>query len=278
MIPVIDLLKCTNCQLCVQECVSRAIEKETKNIDARRCILCGHCAAICPVEAVHINGAAGEDLEPLSLSFPQELETLIKKRRSIRNYQEIRIPKSVIERILKTVNYAPTGTNSRTVAITVLDSREKIEVLTDIIMNHFERVTKWLINPFTHLFLLLFLGKKKTGKLYSYKKLIASYGNGKNILTHDAPLLMVFHVDRSSATPVQDGIIWAATAVYVAESLGIGTCFNGFLVIGINTCRKARVYLGIPSGHKICETFTAGYAQFEYRRSVERDDLDIRFL
>lgn len=278
MIPIFDMNKCTNCQQCVKECISKAIDKDTKDIIAKRCILCGHCAAICPVEAVSINGETGEELESLSPSFPGEIETLMKKRRSIRNYRETKIPRSLIKQILETVNNSPTGTNSRKVCITVIDSKEKIDHLSNIIMKHFDKITKLLINPFTHIFLLLFLGKKKTNKLYAYKRLISSYGKGKNILTHDAPLLMIFHADKKSSTPNQDGIIWATTAMYLTESLGIGTCFNGFLVIGINTCKKAREYLGIPKGNKICETFTAGYPEFKYRRSFIREDLNAVFL
>ncbi len=278
MIPIFDMKKCTDCQLCVKECISRSIDKDTKDIIARRCILCGHCAAICPVEAVSINGKSGENLETLSPSFPEEFETLIKRRRSIRNYREMDIPRPLINRILKTVNNSPTGTNSRKVAITVIDSKEKIDHLTDIIMNHFNKIAKLLINPITHTFLLIFLGRKKTKKLYAYKRLISSYGRGKNILSHDAPLLMIFHTDKNSSTPHQDGLIWATTAMYVAESLGIGTCFNGFLVIGINTCSKARKYLGIPKGNKISETFTAGYPENIYNRSFIKDDLNVVFI
>jgi hypothetical protein len=66
--------------------------------------------------------------------------------------------------------------------------------------------------------------------------------------------------------------------MYFAESMGIGTCFNGFLVIGINTCKKARKYLNIPKGHKIYESFTAGYAEFSYNRGVLRKDLNVNFV
>jgi len=278
MIPHISKEKCTNCLLCVQECVAGAIKEETMEVTSHRCILCSHCAAICPEEAITINGAAGETFAPISTAISDEMESLIKKRRSIRNYREEPVSKDEINRILSTVVHAPTGTNSRKVSITVLDSREKIDQLSDIIMAHFDKLTKLLLNTFTLPFLILFLGRKKTKKLFSYKRLIGKYGKGKNILTHDAPLLMIFHVDRKSSTPGQDGIIWATTAVYLAESLGIGTCFNGFLVIGLNSCKKAREYLGIPNGNKISETFTAGYSKYTFKRAAVREDLKVTFI
>ena len=47
------------------------------------------------------------------------------------------------------------------------------------------------------------------------------------------------------------------------------------LVIGINTCKKARKFLNIPKGHKIFETFTAGYSQFSYKRYTIKEDLNV---
>lgn len=278
MLPLINKEICTDCQLCVNDCVARAITKENKDIIANRCILCSHCTAICPVEAITINGTSGEKLSSLSEDFSSNMETLVKGRRSIRTYKEKTVSKEIIRTVLNTVVHAPTGTNSRKVSITVLDSREKIEILTDILMNHFDKITRLLLNPLTWPILFLFVGRNKTEKLFNYKKLIRKYGKGKNILTHDAPLLMIFHVDKSSSSPSQDGIIWSTTAMYVAESHGLGTCFNGFLVIGLNTCRKARKYLGIPKGNRIAETFTAGYPVYTYKRSAVREDLDVVFI
>lgn len=278
MTPVIDLEKCIDCQLCVKDCISRAIVSDTKEILSSKCILCSHCTAICPEKAVSIGGRTGEEIEQLPQDFAHYFDILVRKRRSVRNYRKQNVTDEHISNILNTTVHAPTGTNSRKTAITVLDSREKINQLTDIVMDHFKKVTRLVLNPFTYPLLILLYGKKKTNKLFGYKRMISKYGKGKNTLTHDAPLLMIFHVDRKSSTPGQDGIIWATTAMYRAESLGIGTCFNGFLVIGINTCKKARKFLKIPKSHKIYETFTAGYPEFSYKSYTIKEDLNVNFL
>ncbi len=277
MVPVIDSEKCNNCQLCIKECIAKAIVSETKEILPGKCILCSHCTAICPAGAVSIGGRRGEEFKPLPDDFPLYFDILVRKRRSIRNYRKQDVSNDHISKILETTVHAPTGTNSRKTAITVLDSREKINQLTDIVIDHFKKITGLILNPLTYPVLLMIFGKKQTDKYFGYKRTIQEYGKGKNILTHDAPLLMIFHVDRKSSTPGQDGIIWATTAMYRAESLGIGTCFNGFLVIGINTCKKARKFLNIPKGHRIYETFTAGYPEFSYTRYTIKEDLNVNF-
>jgi nitroreductase/NAD-dependent dihydropyrimidine dehydrogenase PreA subunit len=278
MLPQIDINICTDCQLCVKDCVAKAIVSDSKFIIGKKCILCGHCAAICPVEAITIDSKSGENILKLPKEMPALVESLIKGRRSVRHYKEDSISRETINKILETVNCSPTGTNSRMVGITVLDSKEKIHQLTDILMKHFEIITKVLMNKITYPFLMMILGREKTKKIFSYKKLISHYWQGENILTHDAPLLLIFHGHHKSSCPDQDSIIAATTAVYFAESLGIGTCFNGFLVIGIKTCRKARRFLKLPAGHRVYETFTAGYPKFTYKRAVIRNDLKANFV
>ena len=278
MIPIIDKTICTDCQLCVKDCIANAISEERKNINEDRCILCVHCVAICPVEAISINGTSVNDIPKQTEEMPRLLESLIKGRRSVRNYIDKPVSRDEIEKIVNTANYSPTGTNSRMVGITVLDSREKINELSDIIMRHFKTVTRLVLNPVTLPILYIILGRTKTRKLFSYKKLIAKYWSSDNILTHNAHLLMIFHASQKSSTPSQDGVIWSTTAMYYAESMGLGTCFNGFLVIGINTCKKARKFIGLEKGHKVHETFTAGYPQFFYKRSVEKNDLNVNFV
>ncbi len=170
MIPVIDLNKCTDCRLCIEDCISKAIISETKKIICRKCNLCGHCAAVCPEGAVTIEGKTGEEINSLPKDFPIYFDTLVRKRRSVRNYKNQNVTEEHINKILNTTVHAPTGTNSRKTAITVLDSREKLIKLTDIVMDHFRKITKVLFNPFTYPFLILLLGRKKTNKGFRYKK------------------------------------------------------------------------------------------------------------
>lgn len=275
--PVIDKKKCIKCLLCVDDCTAKAINPQNYNIN-NRCIRCGHCIAICPENALSARGAKSEELCAPSKSLSDDLSRLVKLRRSVRHYEDNSVPRDLIERIIDDVIHSPTGTNSRRTGITILHSREKIQELNDIIMAHFDFLTKILINKMTYPLLRLILGRKKTKQVFSYKKQIPRYWKGENILTHDAPLLMIFHGDSKASTPEQDGLIWATTAMILAESHGIGTCFNGFLVLGINSCRKARKYLDLPPKRKVYETLTAGYSKYKYRRTVPRERENVRFV
>lgn len=272
MYPKINISTCTDCRLCVKDCISEAIEPESKTVSGDACNLCGHCLAVCPHEAVTIQGFETTRPQYSKTETRDYFNDLVQSRRSVRHYNEEPVEQSVIDAVLSTASYAPTGTNSRMTSTTVLSGRDEIKALTDIVMKHFRFLTALILNPFTAVFLNLFLGKKRTRRLFGYKNFINRYWTGRDVLAHGAPLLMIFHTSRYSSTPYQDGVIRATTALYAAESHGLGTCFNGFLVIGINTCSKARKLLGIPRNHRVYETFTAGYPAIQYQRNIKRKD------
>lgn len=270
--PSIDTSICTHCGLCIQDCVSNAINPATMEIHDSSCIRCSHCSAICPVHAVLWPGSqeGAESVQKIPENFPKEFENLIRARRSIRHFTNQELPADVIQNILDITNYAPTGTNSRGVGITVVQGKEKMGELSDITMGFFRLLARILLNPLTKPFLLVFLGLKRLGQLESYKAYIDRYYQGENFLTHGAHAVFLFHAHRKSSCPSEDGVIWATTAALYAESLGLGTCYNGFLVRACGLSPRVRSFLQLPRGHRVYETFLVGYPKFKYQRAAEQ--------
>ena len=64
----------------------------------------------------------------------------------------------------------------------------------------------------------------------------------------------------------------------MAHSLGLGTCFIGFVQIGANMDKKIRYWLGIPKEHQSYGAMVVGHPDVKYRRLVERKKPDIKWL
>lgn len=284
MIGTIDTQRCVRCGLCIQDCIADAIDPDTMVIDQHRCIRCSHCSAICPVVAVSWHDAlgnpmgAGEPVEPVSDSTVQELENLILRRRSVRSYHPEPLPAPLLQRLLETVNHAPTGTNSRGVGVTVVNSPQRMRELSDLAMRFFGRLGRLVLNPVTVPWILLLGGRTGLRKLRGYQRHIDRYFEGHNNLTHGAPALLVFHADRRSSCPSEDALIWAATAALHAESLGLGTCYNGFLVRAARLHRPIRRWLDLPRGHRVYETLLIGSPRVQYPRAACREPSYTRII
>lgn len=88
----IDSTRCVGCGLCVADCIQKNLFLQNGRAEARGdCFLCGHCAAICPQNAVSIPEYREDstvEYRPETFDLPVEnLLNTIKFRRSIRAYK-----------------------------------------------------------------------------------------------------------------------------------------------------------------------------------------------
>ena len=85
----IDREKCIGCGNCRKDCFGRNIEwKDGKAQVIGDCFKCGHCVAVCPVEAVTITDyPAMDEFKGTSEIEPENLLHMMQFRRSIRNYK-----------------------------------------------------------------------------------------------------------------------------------------------------------------------------------------------
>ena len=142
----IDYEKCNNCQICLNAC-SRyfRLDKEQNKIvfddPQNLCDSCGRCIARCKEEAIMY-----EDFnEILTFEGVQDPDTLISyeilhkfmiSKRSIRGYKNRKVSRDIMEKVLNTMKYAPTGANVRTLQCTIISDDDKIKKLSEAVMDH----------------------------------------------------------------------------------------------------------------------------------------------
>ena len=113
----VNHLTCTRCGQCVADCPARIIALTDAGIPAiapeneATCYRCQHCLAICPTAAVSILGLNPAESRPLAGNFPapEQLETLIKGRRSVRRYREENLEPELLQHLLEVAWRAPPG-------------------------------------------------------------------------------------------------------------------------------------------------------------------------
>ena len=115
------------------------------------CIDCGHCVAACPTGSITQREIAVARCAPtqkeLQLSTEQ-LEALLKSRRSIRVYKKKSVSKNDISKLIDIARYAPTAHNSQCVEWLVLGNVEKLRKYSGIVVDWMrwiiETCRKWL--------------------------------------------------------------------------------------------------------------------------------------
>jgi nitroreductase/NAD-dependent dihydropyrimidine dehydrogenase PreA subunit len=278
--PVVIAKDCIGCKKCVAICPSFVLEMvEAKAVVVRGewCIGCGHCGAICPTGAILHEGSL-LDIHPKkgesSATSPETLKLLLRERRSVRIYKSDPVPNEILNKTLDAGRYAPTGSNSQNVHYGVLTSPDQIDALQKMTILFYEKIFSRVRGRFGILFLSLIAGRKAAGYLreslpkieYTYEQM----KQGKDLLFYHAPVVILTHAESWDPCSPFNCSVALYNCSLMAHTLGLGCCFNGFLVNAVNRAPKIKGWLGIPKDHKCYAAMTLGFPEEKYLRLVHR--------
>ena len=287
----IDQEKCNLCGLCISVCVRRIIEEGDDSVritDPTMCILCGHCKAVCPENAPNIPSLKEEEFEPLppKEAFPEadQLMEFFRSRRSTRIYAKEPVERDKIEKIIEAGRFAPTGGNRQPIRYVVAHTPEKIEMIRkmtfetlveeaaridDAVKRHEESG-----EPIDQEDLFRYVYTdiwRDIEEIYKQQ--------GKDMLFYHAPVLVICHFDPELTTTAEvDAGMAAMQMALMAEALGLGTCYCGFLCMAVRASSELRDMLKIPEDDRVPVSFMLGYPDVPFIKLVSRDPARVQWL
>lgn len=259
----IDEERCIQCGECAADCPAACISLDNgyPEINEKRCIRCQHCLAVCPTAALSILGKNPDDSQPINpnvLPHPQEMETLLKTRRSVRRYKTEPVPKATIHHLVETLGACPTGMNARQTLFTVVDDPAVMDELRERTLT---RVKEVMQDP----------GLPQGLEIIA-KYVAAGDKLGMDIFYRGAPHLLVASCPQSAPTPEADCLIALSQFELLAVSHGLGTVWDGLAKWAINhIAPDLRQWLGIPEDHVFGYAMAFGSPAASYYRTVQHD-------
>lgn len=94
--------------------------------------------------------------------------------------------------------------------------------------------------------------------------------NGEDRLFFKAPLLIVIKAKR-----IINGALAAAKMELIADSLGLGTYFSGFLERAVEVNPEIGGFLQIGEDETLVACMVIGYPRVKYKRTVPRKDVKV---
>ncbi|MFX1323437.1 MAG: nitroreductase family protein [Promethearchaeota archaeon] len=236
----IDTEKCSLCQSCVRDCPTKNFNiDETENqvnFTGKNCILCGHCIAVCPENAILYHEMQGNIIDFKEASNPptyESLHQLLVSKRTIRQYENKKVPEEILQKILYSISSAPTAMNARILKCIIISNEQKIKEFTNAVIDTIE----------------------SEAEREEYRKMLEQ---GPNPFFYNAPHILLLH--SKSSWGITDAPIAITYGMLCAETLGLGSCWIGGIqrylmehkeiqkkVFGIEDDIHAIIILGYPA-------------------------------
>jgi nitroreductase/NAD-dependent dihydropyrimidine dehydrogenase PreA subunit len=254
----VDYDKCVNCGTCLRICPRNFVEDKQQNrivfADPKnRCNLCGHCIAACPEDAI-LHKNMGQCVTFEGVDKPEELVSydslfnLLRSHRSVRHYKKDKVPADLLEKVCDAMQYAPTAGNMRSEYLSILSDEDQVKKLSDGVRE-------------------ALLGNPGIRAMYEEGFALAAKRYRSHIF-YDAPHVVFVFSGLNMAMEDANIAILVTYGRLAAQSLGLGTCWNGWTTQAMEFNPKLKEIAGVR-GSKV-GVFTLGYPDETYYRVPPR--------
>ena len=218
------------------------------------CINCGHCFAFCPVGSIELSTMNPKDamrLDHSKLPTPEQVELLLKGRRSIRAYKDEPLTKESIEKLLDCARYAPSGINRQPVDWLVINSKEKVHELAGLIISWMDELLK---------------AKSGLAESLNFGRLVEAWGKGEDLICRNAPCIIIAYGVKDDPIVPQSCTISAQYLELAAFGFGLGACWAGYVQMAINMSDAVRKFTGLSSRALAGGVMMVGHPKYRYSR------------
>jgi len=186
--------------------------------------------------------------DPSTLIPHENRFKFLSAKRSIRGFEKKKVPKKIILKILKSMKYAPTGGNIRTLQCTIISDDEKISKLSEVIM---DAIIDSGIPEYSEDFIES--KKNKTDRIF-----------------FNAPHVMIMHsIEPGNA---MNSTITLTYGMLYAQTLGLGSCWIGLAQGILNSSKEIREKIaGID--RNVWGVIIFGYSIQTYYKVPPRPDI-----
>jgi nitroreductase/NAD-dependent dihydropyrimidine dehydrogenase PreA subunit len=309
--------KCTHCKACVLTCPTSCLQWDEiqkqpyatglSGIELA-CIGCNNCEAVCPANCIRMRGEyqvlKGRYKTPpdktgaMTLPMPfgtgdrdksheeieqalTETEKIIYRRRSVRLFKNKPVPRETILRLIEAARFAPSAGNGQPCKFLVVTDREvnrkvdqKCAKVLKLINRLYAGQNRWrkiLVS------ILSFFSASKWDQrpIAAMEKVRMTDG----VITFDAPAVIhVLKDKRGISHPDIDAAIAAHNMVLAAHSLGLGTCYIGFIASTVPYVPSVKKILKIAYPYEIVTSICVGYPKLKYDDPVPRSPAAVDWI
>jgi len=275
--------KCSNCGLCLRDCVTgvwRMADGKPEPVAPDLCNRCSHCIAVCPRDAIIHDGLdAAQAVRTRRADLkPDAYRDIVLSRRSIRQFREKPVPREIIEKIINCARYAPTASNDQDVGYIVITDKKIIGKAAGSLFGFLDRLyVKTQKGILKYIITRTGLAENRYLKVMEYARQ-QNAETGRDFMLYGAPVLMLLHTPKRSRFGTDNCAIAATTIINYAHALGLGTCYIGFMTLALRYSRKMRQHFHVPRDRRVHASLVMGYPAYYHARTASRKKVNVSWI
>jgi len=282
--PVIDKAQCIACGVCAEVCPPGVLTLQDGRLVADDdhgigCIACAHCMMVCPTEAITVKGRQLERAAMVPVpshewnASPDQLESLMVSRRSVRRFKADEVPRQVLDRVIDAAATAPMGIPPWDVGIVAFHGRERVRELAQDTAKVYRRLLLMMDNAVARGIMRVTKNRLMRERMESFllplgRQIVAAHKSGGDLVLHDAPAALMFH---TSPFADSSGAAIACTyAMLAAKAAGLGTAVIGCAGPALARRKPLLAKYGLPVGNVPSLILILGYPAVHFHRAIRR--------
>jgi nitroreductase len=202
------------------------------------CNTCQKCVAICPFQAITVNGKyAGKIADPVMID-ETEFVKFLERRRSIKKFKDVEVSKELLEKVISAAKYAPN--QNKNISIKIINDRELIKEVDQVATKMVKRLYG-LMFGFKPIELLISIFYRDIRTIKAKMK----HGGFKHVIYENAQAIILVTGNRKVTVTESSSHYMLASMIYMAEMLKLGTCLMDSIRLTFQMNHKIRKLFGI---------------------------------
>ncbi|MBU8849773.1 MAG: nitroreductase family protein, partial [Desulfobacterales bacterium] len=191
-------------------------------------------------------------------------------------------PDELIEKVISLVNHAPTATNSQNVKYLVISDKKILSKISKAIFVFSTKIfyftQKFPGNLIYKIIKLFPASDTITRYIEPMQYYIDETKKGRDFILHNAPVLILVHAPKKAVFSNENCNISATNIMNYAYSLGLGTCYIGFLNLSLKYSKKLRDLIKLPRGRMVYACIITGYPAYKHANTASRKKPAIKWV
>ena len=249
------------------------------------CIACGHCVAMCPTGALSHSEFGPDSIRPLDMDLlptADQMMEALRARRSYRKFKDEPIPRETLEQVVEAARLAPSAHNTQTTSFIVVVDPEMRSRVVDLTVKFLDGMAKYFRHPIKGRIARLAGGdfvKGVTEMIPVFEGVVELAKEGADLpMLLDAPAWIVFHSAKSAGYGTVNASVAMQNAMLMADRLGLGTFYTGFLLVPTMRGFLMHDLLGLDHEQEIHGALAVGVPRLSYKKWPSRQPANVRWI